>query len=156
MTDGDGPPRLGRITHVALHVTDPEAADWYAKVLGLHIVVRAPGACFLSLGAHHHDIALIKAAAPRAPGSVGLHHMALTIEGGPEELRRLHARMEALGVSIDRISDHAVGWGVYFFDPDGNRLELFCDRGLPDAQALFRQAGAPSMPIPIDQVGTAG
>lgn len=152
----DAPPDLGVITHVALLVTDPEsAAAWYERVLGLKIVVRAPDACFLSFGPRHHEVALIRASAPRSQGSVGLHHFAMTIRGGPAELRRQHARFVSLGVSIDRISDHAVGWGLYFFDPDGNRLELFCDRDMPadQAQSAFSDAGAPSKPISIDEVG---
>lgn len=153
----DRPPDFGEITHVALLVREPQAAaEWYERVLGLKIVVSAPDACFLSLGRNHHDLALIRATAPPSPGSVGLHHFALTIRGGPAELRRLHDRLVGLGVRIDRISDHAVGWGVYFFDPDGNRLELFCNREIDsasEAQAVFIAEGAPSRTIPIERVG---
>jgi catechol-2,3-dioxygenase len=61
-------------------------------------------------------------------------------------------------VRIDRVSDHAVGWGVYFFDPDGNRLELFCNRennSASEAQAVFIAEGAPSRTIPIERVGAS-
>jgi len=36
-------------------------------------------------------------------------------------------RLEAHGVPIDGMTDHNVTYSVYFRDPDGNGIELFCD-----------------------------
>jgi len=155
--DLDKPPSYRGLAHIALVVTDPEkSADWYEDVLGLKCVVRASTGCFMSFAGNHHDIALIKARAKHVPWSVGLHHLSMMIEGGTEELKRLHSRLLSKGVQIDRVVDHAVGWGVYFYDPDGNRLEFFYER--PDVtqeggQKIFRDADAPSKSIDITELG---
>ena len=153
----NSPPDYIGLAHIALIVTDPEkAADWYEDVLGLECVVRAETGCFMSFGGNHHDIALIKARAEHVPWSVGLHHVSMSIRGGTEELSRLHAQLISNGVEIDRVVDHSVGWGVYFYDPDGNRLEFFCERpnlGKEAGQKIFRDANAPSKSIDISELG---
>lgn len=153
----NAPPNYRGLAHIALVVTDPEkSADWYEDVLGLKCVVRAATGCFMSFAGRHHDIALIKARAEHVPWSVGLHHVSMQIEGGTEEIKRLHSRLISKGVQIDRVVDHSVGWGLYFYDPDGNRLEFFYERSnlsLEEGQKIFREAEAPSRSIDISELG---
>lgn len=154
--DLNSPPEYLGLAHIALLVEDPEkSAEWYEDVLGLNCVVRAPTGCFMSFAGNHHDIALLKSRAEFVSWSVGLHHVSMEIEGGPEEIKRLYSRLLEKGVEIDRVVDHSVGWGVYFYDPDGNRLEFFCNRtGLTpeESQNLFHEAEAPSKTINISEV----
>ena len=35
-------------------------------------------------------------------------------------------RLTDQGVEVNPV-DHRIGWGVYFSDPDGNGLEVYCD-----------------------------
>jgi catechol-2,3-dioxygenase len=51
----------------------------------------------------------------------------MEFEGGPDILEMLHQRLLALGAKIDNLEGHAGGRhkSVYFFDPDGNRLEFY-------------------------------
>ena len=43
-----------------------------------------------------------------------------------EDLREYQTRLEAEpGVSVERIVSHGIAFGMYFFDPEGNRLELY-------------------------------
>ena len=159
MTDMDinKPPSYHGIAHVALVVTDPEkSADWYEDVLGLQCVVRASTGCFMSFAGRHHDIAFIKARAEHVPWSVGLHHVSMQIKGGIEEIKRLHSRLISKGVEIDRVVDHSVGWGLYFYETEGNRLEFFYERpnlSLDEGQKIFREAEAPSKAIDISELG---
>jgi catechol-2,3-dioxygenase len=155
-TNINTPPNIRGLAHIALVVTNPEkSADWYEDVLGLKCVVRSETGCFMSFEGRHHDIALIKARAEHVPWSVGLHHVSMQIEGGTKEIKRLHSRLISKGVQIDRVVDHSVGWGLYFYDPDGNRLEFFYERpnlSLKDGQKIFREAEAPSKSIDISEL----
>jgi catechol 2,3-dioxygenase len=142
-------PRVQR-THVALYVRDPVASGrWYAEVLGMEQVASEPRWTFMSFGLKHHDIALIKAQTPAELGTLGLQHYGLEIEGDLDELRRLYGMLLRRGVPIVKVTDHKAGIGVYFTDPDGNRLEFFCETEKDDAKAkqLMTHYNAASDPI---------
>ncbi|MEZ5660006.1 MAG: VOC family protein [Burkholderiaceae bacterium] len=83
-------------------------------------------------------------------------------------LRALHARLPSFGVSEARPVTHGNAVSIYFTDPEGNRIEVFCDTpwyvqqplvvpvdlGQDDAQVLAQvQAHARSLPgfEPIEQ-----
>ena len=87
---------------------------------------------FLSFGTQHHDIALFKAPEGAEMGTLGLNHIALQIAGGETELRQLYGRLIQHGAKIDHTTDHGLTHSVYFFDPDGNRLEIFCEMMDPE------------------------
>ena len=44
-------------------------------------------------------------------------------------MKEYHQRIKAEGVEIDRIVSHGNAFGMYFFDPEGNRIELYCKTG---------------------------
>ena len=120
--------RIARVSHVVLNVKDPEAsAKWYSDVLGMETMNYSPGIgmAFMSFGTLDHDIALIKAPEGVETGSPGLSHTALSIDGGPEELKEIYQRIKDSGAKIDFTADHGLTKSFYFFDPDGNRLEVF-------------------------------
>ncbi|MCL4848691.1 MAG: VOC family protein [Acidobacteria bacterium] len=122
-----------RIGHVHLKVADLDRAlAFYHGVLGFAITQRyGPSAVFLSAGGYHHHIGLntwesAGGTAP-PPGSTGLYHLAIlypTRAALADALRRL----VAAGVPLDGASDHGVSEAIYLRDPDGNGVELYCDR----------------------------
>ena len=122
--------KVNKVAHVVLSVRDVAAsADFYSRALGLEVVDMKENhrACFLSFGQQHHDIALFKAAEGAERGGVGLSHIAFQIEGGLPELRELKGRLEEMGATISRTTDHTITKSVYFLDPDGNELEIFAE-----------------------------
>jgi catechol-2,3-dioxygenase len=140
-------------THLSLFVTDPEAsALWYADVLGMHESARGESWIMLAFGAKHHDIALIKAAPGAHQGGMGLQHYGLEIAGDMDTLRQLYGMLLKKGVEVVKITDHEIGNGVYFNDPDDNRLEFFLETDHDDerAKARFKAAGAPSRNFKLD------
>lgn len=145
-------PRIAR-THVALYVRDPAASGrWYAEVLGMEEVAHEPRWVFMSFGQKHHDIALIKAQTPAELGTIGLQHYGLEIDGDLTELRRLYGMLLRRQVPIVKVTDHKAGIGVYFTDPDGNRLEFFCETARDDAhgKTLMTEYSAASDPIDLE------
>ena len=118
-----------RIGHVVLKVRDAQRSkDFYTRTLGLKVAYDSPGAVFLSFGTQHHDLALFQLATGEAPGEAqpGLHHVAWQL-GSFEELQAAHRELSALGVVVESTVEHNVTRSVYFPDPDGNRVELYCD-----------------------------
>jgi catechol 2,3-dioxygenase len=140
-------------THLSLFVRDPEAsAKWFANVLDMKVTARGPQWVFLSFGRKHHDIALIKADPGAEPGGIGLQHYGLEIDGDLDELRRLYAMLLDKGVTVVKTTDHKIGYGVYFLDPDGNRFEFFSESITDDAEAqrVLGEYNAPSNPIDLE------
>lgn len=151
----DAPPRIRR-THIALYVRDPHvSAPWYEDVLGMQVTARDTRWVFLSFGTKHHDIALI-AAEPGPDGSdsrgnLNLQHYGLEIEGDLQELRRLYGRLLTKCIPVVKTTDHKVGYGLYFTDPDGHRLEFFCETVHDDEEGkrVLNQYNAPSDPFDL-------
>jgi catechol-2,3-dioxygenase len=144
-------------THLSLLVSDMErSAAFFADVLDMKITARGPQWIFLSYGRKHHDLALIQAEEGAQQGGLGLQHYGLEIQGDLDELRRLYAMLLTKGVEVVKTTDHKVGFGLYFNDPDGNRFEFFCET-VPDDEEGIRMLGehhAPSEPIVIDPLYT--
>src|SRR5262245_42514488 len=122
--------KITKVGHVVLGCRDPQASvTFYTETLGLELVQfnQELQVAFFSCGEQHHDIAVIKVPDDHPVGSAGLSHTALQIEGGEAELRELYQRLKDHGVTVDFTADHVISKSVYCFDPDGNRLEIFCE-----------------------------
>jgi catechol 2,3-dioxygenase len=129
--------RIKRVGHVVLGVRDPQRSiRFYTETLGMELVqfLDEMQMAFFSFGERDHDIAIIKVPDDQPVGSAGLAHTALEIEGGQAQLRELHDRLRARGVPVEFTADHVLTKSVYFFDPDGNRLEIFSQE-MPAADA---------------------
>ena len=146
--------KISKVGHVVLNVSDPEAsAQWYKDVLGMEIMNYSPGInmAFMSFGVRDHDIALIKGPEGAELGSPGLSHTALALEGGEPELREIYQKVKDSGAKIDFLADHGLTKSFYFFDPDGNRLEIFYQalHG-DDAMNYMRETGAVLDPYELE------
>ncbi|PYP33937.1 MAG: glyoxalase [Gemmatimonadetes bacterium] len=125
-------PRV-HIGHVHLTVSDLERAlAFYRDVLGFEVTTRYGGeAVFLSAGGYHHHIGLNTWAgrgAPRPPaGTTGLYHFAI-LYPDRQALGAAVRRVLKHGIPLEGASDHGVSEAVYLRDPDGNGVELYCDR----------------------------
>jgi len=128
-------PKVKRIAHIVLFVADPEAsARWYQTVLGMQRVATAgdgpyKGGIFMSFGVADHDIALF----PQAPGAgkgQEFEHIGLEVDcdGDLRKLQELYRHLLKHDVRIAEILDHGVSKGIYFYDPDGHMLEVFCQQ----------------------------
>lgn len=124
--------RVKALGHAVLKVRSLErSAAFYRDLLGMSEVARYRGRmAFFSLGANHHDLALMEVGAQAAdadPGAVGLYHLAFKVGDSLNELRAVKAELEAAGVAILGMSDHRVSQSLYILDPDGTELELYVD-----------------------------
>ena len=120
-----------KLGHIVLKVRDAQQAkDFYTRVLGLQVAYedRQRGMVFLSFGTEHHELALFQLATGEPPEAAqpGVHHIAWQL-GSFAELQAAHRELVELGIPVEATVEHNVTRSVYFFDPDGNRVELYCD-----------------------------
>ncbi|RDL45561.1 glyoxalase [Marinomonas piezotolerans] len=143
-------------THLSLFVTDPVvSAAWYADVLSMDINARNGDEwIMMSFGQKHHDIALIRAPEGATKGQIGLQHYGMEIDGDLTTLRKLYGMLLTKKVPIVKTTDHEVGLGLYFEDPDGNRLEFFLETEHDDelGKQRFKATDAPSRPFKLDPI----
>ncbi|MBZ0199527.1 MAG: VOC family protein [Ignavibacteriaceae bacterium] len=125
------------IGHIHLTVSDLDnSLKFYRDLLGFEITTTyGEAAVFLSAGGYHHHIALNtwngqNAAQPPA-GHTGLYHFGI-LYPNRLELARIVKRLFELNYNIAGATDHGTSESVYINDPDGNGVELYCDRPIQD------------------------
>ena len=143
------------IGHLVLNVSDvARSTAFYRDVVGFQVSRYGPegNRNFLTCGVMHHNLALFKAPAgaqPRQKGQIGLNHFAFKVESYPA-LQQAHQRLVAANAVIDHIVNHGLSLSVYFLDPDGIMMELFCDTFDSQAEGLAFMNATPGQAKPID------
>ena len=131
---------INRVGHVVLYVSDvDEAVEFYRDKVGMELVRHNAerGLAFMSFGTQHHDLGLFRVrgepaiTSERTRGGLGLSHIAFVINGGSAELEEVHDRLAGNGVEILEKIDYGYTRSFYFNDPDGNRVEVYCDLKAP-------------------------
>ena len=156
--------------HIAIEVADMDRSiEFYRELLGLRLterheayeVTKIPVAlAFLRVGENHHDLVLAhnpnkkyrtKTPADDDEGLAGFHHFGFEMPDRESWLKQLE-KTKQLGHEIIRgpvvhSPWHPRGegsWGenesFYIFDPDGHRLEIFCDMASIEADGDFTDA----------------
>ncbi|HEY7493734.1 MAG TPA: VOC family protein [Candidatus Tectomicrobia bacterium] len=146
--------KINKVGHVVLNVRNIDASvAFYTQALGMELMVhhQERHMAFLSFGTQHHDIALFQAPEGAQSGGLGINHIAMQIEGGKAELQQLYGRLLTAGARIDRTTEHSGTLSVYFFDPDGNRLEIFAEKFSPEeGMRVIREGGGVNKPLALE------
>jgi catechol 2,3-dioxygenase len=126
-------PDATKIGHVHLKVSDlNKALAFYQDILGFEITQRyGNSAVFISAGGYHHHIGLntwySKGAGPAPRNSCGLFHTAILYSTRRELAIALKQILQA-NYPLTGASDHGVSEAIYLDDPDGNGVEIYCDK----------------------------
>ena len=139
--------KIDRIHHVAYRCKDAKATVlWYGQMLNMDFVLaiaenevpstKAPDPymhVFLDAGAGN-VLAFFELPTQPPMGRDAntpdwVQHIAFKVKDRAE-LLAFKAHLEANGVEVLGVTDHGVFHSIYFFDPNGHRLELAC----PDPQ----------------------
>jgi lactoylglutathione lyase len=72
-----------------------------------------------------------------------VQHLALKV-ATVDELVQTKARLEAAGIEVIGPTNHTIFKSIYFFDPNGHRLELAADVGTPE---MYRQLDEVKWPM---------
>ncbi|HEY7496800.1 MAG TPA: VOC family protein [Candidatus Tectomicrobia bacterium] len=122
---------IERVGHVVIKMRDLEAAKrFYRDILGMKITDEREGfGVFFRFHEYHHDIAVFKVAEDAAlpqRNQVGLAHIALVADSFAT-VKAMYKRLKEHNVPIVRTVDHGITKSVYFQDPEGNELEIYCE-----------------------------
>lgn len=127
----------GMLGHIVLNVADLKKSErFYRAILGLKVSARNLNTkmTFLSFGKEHHDIALqalprgVKHAAGK--GAPKLHHFCIYVDSNDviDEIYPVLKRRKIPIVSGPETLVVAGNRSISFLDPDGNRVEIACNR----------------------------
>lgn len=163
-------PRILELGHTGVWVHDLSLMrDFYSRVLGLTVTdedVEA-GMVFLSSrpDVEHHEMVL--ATGRTSPiGSRQTHQISWRVDS-LESLMAFKQRFDREGVPIQQVVTHGNAFGIYFFDPEGNRGEVYWPTGervpqpfrknldldqdppaiLEEARRLLDDGGPPYQPV---------
>jgi catechol 2,3-dioxygenase-like lactoylglutathione lyase family enzyme len=147
---------LDRIHHVAYRCKDAkETVEWYVKHLNMDFVLaiaedqvpstKAPDPymhVFLDAG-QGNVLAFFEL--PNAPEMgrdentpAWVQHIAFKVKD-MDTLVATQARLQAAGIEVIGPTNHTIFKSIYFFDPNGHRLELAADVGTPE---MYQQLDA--------------
>ncbi|MGW5149603.1 VOC family protein [Rhodococcus koreensis] len=155
--------KIERVAHVVIKVRSlQKSLDFYTRVLGLKVMGTIdPGVVFLSTGRDHHELGIAELGA-EAPGGtfyqVGMEHFAFKLRND-DDLIEAYETLLRENIEIAYTVNHGVTKSIYFFDPDGNELEVYADNS-PEEVASFENpyggmeklAFAPDQPSLMDSI----
>ena len=118
-----------RLSHVGLYVTDvPKMIDFYTRVLGFVVSDGAEDGriTFLSRNpSDHHQVVLVRGR--QTEREIPMVQQVSFNVGDLANVRRAFRKVRAAGCQAIRPICHGNAWSVYFQDPEGNQIEMFCD-----------------------------
>ncbi len=140
---------IQKIHHVAYRCKDAkETVDWYTKHLGMTFVLaiaenevpstKAPDPYMhIFLDAGDGNVLAFFELPTKAPMDrdrntpAWVKHLAMKVDS-IETLVATKQRLESEGIEVIGPTDHTIFKSIYFFDPNGHRLELAADCGTPE------------------------
>lgn len=145
-------PRISGLGHVGIFVDDVERSlAFYRDLLGLTVtdIDEKNGMYFLSSQPDHEHHEFLICRGRTAPRDARLLQQVSFRCPGIEDVIAFWERMKAAGVEFDRVVSHGIAVGVYFFDPDHNRCEVYWATGLPARQTFLQQL---DLSRPVDEL----
>ena len=123
--------------HIVLNVADLKRSErFYRSILGLKVSARNADTkmTFMSYGKEHHDVAL--QALPKGvkhvsgKGAAKVHHFCIYVDKNKviDEIYPILRRRRIPVVSGPETLIVAGNRSISFLDPDGNRVEIACNR----------------------------
>ena len=118
-----------RLSHVGLYVRDvPKMIDFYTSVLGFVVSDGAEDGriTFLSRNpSDHHQVVLVRGRT--TDGETPMVQQVSFNVGTLDQVQKAFRKVRAANCDGIRPICHGNAWSVYFQDPEGNQIEMFCD-----------------------------
>jgi catechol-2,3-dioxygenase len=152
-------PRVAELGHVGIRCFDVEAqVRFYTTMLGLTVTDHDPGlgTWFLSArpGSEHHELLLTRGR--DASRDARLIQQISFRCPGLADVRAFYQRFSDAGVPIDMTVSHGNAVGCYFYDPEGNRCEVYWQTGLPARQPFVQPVDLTADPDTLLAIVTDG
>ena len=118
---------IAGLSHFQLNVSDLDASvTWYKRALGLTELRADPGR-YVALQSTIGRFRIVLSAGGPATTPGALDHIALAISD-EAALGAWCEHLSTIGVAHEGIKANIAGQSVDLFDPDGNNIELICER----------------------------
>lgn len=119
---------IAELGHTGLWVEDlARMEDFYTRLLGLTVTDRDDdeGMVFLSARpeVEHHEFVLARGRVG-GPDTRVVHQISWRVKS-LGDLLEFHRRFRAEEVPVQQEVTHGIALGIYFFDPEGNRNEVY-------------------------------
>jgi catechol-2,3-dioxygenase len=123
-------PAVTGLGHVGLFVKDmPTMIDFYSNFLGLEITDRGPDDRIVFFSARpdqeHHELALVRSDSRKTDAQ----QVSFTV-GSLADLREFYRQIKDRGLAIEQVVNHGIAFGCYFYDPEGNGIEVYWSTGI--------------------------
>jgi catechol-2,3-dioxygenase len=144
-------PSIARLGHVGIHCKDlARQKAFYRDVLGLQVTNedRDMGMVFLSARPEEEDHELLLCSG-REVDDVRLLQQVSWRCNDLADVIGFHNRLEQHAVKFDMIVSHGNAVGMYFRDPEENRLEIYWATGLPARQPYLEKVDLSEPPDEI-------
>ena len=156
MTGGPAVPKARGLHHFAWRCREAEETrHFYEDLLGLPLVHIITADNVPSTGEHSPYLHLFfgmadgsciaffdlgdgQAAEPSPNTPAWVNHFAMEL-GSRDELLTMQARLQAAGIDVIGVTDHGFVNSIYFFDPNGLRLEYTVRTVGPEVEAAYAQ-----------------
>jgi catechol 2,3-dioxygenase-like lactoylglutathione lyase family enzyme len=147
---------IQKVHHVAYRCIDAkQTVEWYHKHLGMEFVLaiaedEVPSTkepdpyMHVFLDAGQGNVLAFFELPTRPPMDRDrntpewVQHLALEVASF-DELLEIRDRLEASGIEVVGPTDHAIFKSIYFFDPNGHRLELAANTASPQMMAKLEE-----------------
>jgi len=116
---------IKKLGHVGIWAKDFEKLrDFYSNVLGLHISDQTENVAFMTSDPkrEHHEFAVFRATEPDQHTSV--QQISFSCEK-LEDVIAYYQRFKENSVKFARVTSHGNAVGLYFYDPEDNRCEVY-------------------------------
>lgn len=133
---------IAELGHTGLWVYDmPLMKDFYTRLLGLRVTDEDEGLGIVFLSSRpdveHHEFVL-QTGRTAAIGDKQQHQISWRVES-LEDVLEFHSLFQREGVRVQQEVTHGNAIGIYFFDPEGNRNEVYL-RIERDVRQPFRKS----------------
>ena len=119
--------RISGLSHVGVFVKDLDTmTQFYCETLGLPESHRnGDRMVFLTADVEKedHEVVLVRG---RDGDAKIIQQLSFRV-GTIEDVRAFYQTFQQMGVEIQQTVSHGAGASCYFYDPEGNRLEVFAD-----------------------------
>lgn len=122
-----------QLSHCGIFARDVQKLlEFYSRILGL--VVSDRGSANVAGGAelafmtaspeHHHQFVLVSGRAPE--GVTTVNQLSFKVKD-LDQVKEIRRRVKEAGMTEIRQVTHGNALSIYFPDPEGNRVEVYCD-----------------------------
>ncbi len=126
--------KISGLSHVGVFVKDlKQMTEFYCDTLGLTESHRnGDRMVFLTadLEKEDHEVVLVNG---RDGDAKIIQQLSVRVKD-VEDVRGVYQTFQDLGVEIQQTVSHGAGVSSYFYDPEGNRVEVFADIEMPNGR----------------------